>query len=200
VLEDYLDKLSAEAGVVSSLLDGEGLDFTGADLSGLDLVEAELSEVILNGARLVDANLAGAWLNGAKLRDADLSRSNLRKAQGRACNAEGAVLLGANLDRCELEKADLRRADTFVRCGLVEPHSPVLICVGGAEPMRVRSGYFTDLAEARLAGSIGQDARGTVRGPIDVGVDAPRPLDGTDLQRWFADHGAPLVEVWQPGE
>jgi hypothetical protein len=41
-------------------------------------------------------------------------------------------------------------------------------------------------------------ATGMVDGPIDIGTDSPQLLDGADLQRWFADHGAPSVEVWQP--
>lgn len=37
---DHLDKLPGGSRPVESLLNGAGLDFTGADLSGLDLLEA----------------------------------------------------------------------------------------------------------------------------------------------------------------
>jgi hypothetical protein len=46
------------------------------------------------------------------------------------------------------------------------------------------------MADARLDG-----ATGHVSGPVDVGAASPRLLDGEDLRRWFADHGAPEVEV-----
>jgi hypothetical protein len=39
-----------------------------------------------------------------------------------------------------------------------------------------------------------------VKGPIDVGADSPQLLDGAALQRWFAERGAPLVEVRQPAQ
>jgi hypothetical protein len=52
--------------------------------------------------------------------------------------------------------------------------------------------------EARLADCLVEDAKGMVDGPIDVGTDSPRLLDGADLQRWFADSKAPLVEVRPP--
>jgi len=39
-----------------------------------------------------------------------------------------------------------------------------------------------------------------VKGPIDVGADSPQLLDGADLQRWFAELEAPLVEVRQPAQ
>lgn len=43
-----------------------------------------------------------------------------------------------------------------------------------------------------------EGARGTVSSPADIGAVSPQLRDGADLQRWFADRGAPLVEVWQP--
>jgi hypothetical protein len=44
-----------------------------------------------------------------------------------------------------------------------------------------------------------EGASGGVSGPIDVGEDSPHLLDGTELARWFADHGATGVTVDDPG-
>jgi hypothetical protein len=49
------------------------------------------------------------------------------------------------------------------------------------------------MAGCRLGG-----ATGRVSGPVDVGADSPHKLDGPDLQRSFADNGAPDVEIRQP--
>jgi uncharacterized protein YjbI with pentapeptide repeats len=198
-LEEYFDNLPAGSRTVESLLNGRGLDFAGADLSGLDLSEAELSEANLSGVRLVGADLYRAWLMAAVLRSADLTQCRLRKVEGRACDARGAVLRGADLERAEFEDADFRRADlreaSFGRASLFGADlrgADLRECVFG------RSGHSTSFTEARLADCIVEGAQGMVHGPIDVGADAPQLLDGPDLQRWFADRGAPLAEVWPP--
>jgi uncharacterized protein YjbI with pentapeptide repeats len=202
VLEEYfdhLDKLQGDSRTVESLLDGAGVDFTGANLSGLDLLQAMLNDANLSGVRLVGADLSGAWLIGALMRDADLSRCNLRKAQGRACDAQDAVLRGADLERSEFEDADFRRADFreayFGRAWLFGADlrgADLRECIFG------RSGYSTGFTQTRFAACLVESATGMVDGPIDVGTDSPQLLDGADLQRWFAERGAPLVEVRQP--
>ena len=199
-LEEYLDKFPAGARAVESLLNGGGLDFTGADLSGLDLSEAEFSEANLSGVSLAGADLSGAWMIGAVLRGADLSQCNLRKAQGRACDAQGAILRGANLQRSEFEDADFRRAD--FREAWFGKTSFTGADFRGADLRRClfgEAGSRTGLTQARLADCQVGGARGTVSSPVDVGTDSPQLLDGADLQRWFADRGAPLVEVRPPG-
>ena len=199
-LEEYLDKFPAGSRTVESLLNGRGVDFTGADLSGLDLLQAGLNEANLSGVSLVGADLSGAWLIGAILRGADLSECNLRKAQGRACDAQDAILRGADLERSEFEDADFRRADfrgaRFGRALLTGADlrgTDLRGCTLG------QIGYSTGFTEARLADCLVDGAEGMVSGPVDVGADSPRLLDGADLQGWFAGRGAPLVEVWPPG-
>jgi uncharacterized protein YjbI with pentapeptide repeats len=198
-LKEYLDNLPVGSRTVESLLNGRGLDFTGADLSGLDLSEAEFSEANLSGVRLLGADLYGAWLIGAVLRGADLSQCRLRKVEGRACDAQDAILSGADLDSSEFERADLRRADLrevdfagALLTGADLRGADLRHCVFGL------IGNLTGFTKARLADCLVEGARGTISGPIDIGADSPRLLDGADLQRWFADRGAPLVEVWQP--
>jgi uncharacterized protein YjbI with pentapeptide repeats len=199
-LEEYLDKFPAGSRTVASLLNGRGLDFTGADLSGLDLSEAALCQATLSGVRLAGADLSGAWMIGAVLRGADLSQCNLRKAQGRACDAQDAILRGAGLQRSEFEDAHFRRADfreaRFGRAwifGADLRQADLRQCIFGL------NGSSTGFTKARLASCLVDGATGMVSGPIDVGTDSPQLLDGAELQRWFADRGAPLVEVWQPG-
>jgi uncharacterized protein YjbI with pentapeptide repeats len=198
-LEEYLDKFPAGSRTVASLLNGRGLDFTGADLSGLDLAEAALCEANLSGVRLAGADLSGAWFLGAALRGADMSECFLWKAKGRACDAQDTILHAADLQRSEFDDADFRRADfrearfgkaLFFGADLRD--ADLRQCIFG------QNGSSTNFANARLAGCLVEDARGLVDGPIDVGADAPQLLDGTDLQRWFAEREAPLVEVWQP--
>lgn len=198
-LEEYFDRFPIGSRTVESLLDAEGLDFTGADLSGLDLLQAELSEADLSGVRLVGADLSGAWLIGAVLRGADLSECNLRKAQGRACDAQDAILRSADLQRSEFEDADFRRADfrgawfgKSLFTGADFRGADLRHCLFG------EGGSRTGLTNARLADCLVEGARGTVSSPADVGTDSPQLLDGADLERWFADRGASLVEVWQP--
>jgi uncharacterized protein YjbI with pentapeptide repeats len=198
-LEEYLDRLPVGSRTVESLLSARGLDFTGADLSGLDLLQAGLNEANLAGVRLAGADLSGAWMIGAILRGSDLSRCNLRKAQGRACDAQDAILRSADLERSEFEDADFRRADfreaRFGRAwfsGADLRGADLRQCIFG------QIGYSTGFVEVRLADCLVGGARGKVSGPVDVGADKPELLDGTDLQRWFADRTAPLVEVRPP--
>jgi uncharacterized protein YjbI with pentapeptide repeats len=197
-LADYLAKLPPDSRDVLSMLDAEGLDFTGADLSGLELGDAILNQATLDGVRLVGADLYGAWLYGTTLRGADLSQANLRKAQGRQFDAQGAIFRGAVLDRCQFEEADFRQANlSKARFGTGTLSDADLRdadlreCVFGHE---IRT---TSLLRTRIAGCRVDGASGTVDGPADVGAQAPQLLDGADLQRWFTDHGAPLVEVRQ---
>lgn len=196
-LEEYLDNFPTDPQTLKPILDAEDLDFTGADLSGLDLSEAILSGANLVGVRLAGADLYGAWLIGAILRGADLSGCYLRKAQGRACDAQNAILRGADLDASQFERADLRRADLrevdfagALLTGADLRGADLRYCVFGL------IGNLTGFTNARLAGSLVEGAKGKISGPVDVGVDSPQLLDGADLQRWFADRGASLVEVW----
>jgi len=195
-LEEYLRSLPPEGQPILSLLYAQGLDFTGANLSRLELVGATLDEATLTGVSLVGADLARAWLNGAMLRGADLSDANLRKAEGRQCDAQRAVFRGAAFDRCDFAEADLRHVDLsnarFGRGSLFGADlrgADLRECVFGHEILSTR------LRRARIAGCRVEGASGTVRGPADVGEQTPQLLDGTELQRWFAEHGAPLVEV-----
>jgi uncharacterized protein YjbI with pentapeptide repeats len=198
-LESYFETLPGDSLDITVQLDGRGLDFTGADLSGLELGEAEFSEATLRGVNLAGADLYGAWLMGAILRDADLSECSLRKAKGRTCDAQGANFCGADFQRSEFEESDFRRANlTKVRFGGAFLHSADLRGGDLRECTFGLNGRSTGFHEARLANCRVDGATGTVFGPIDVGVDSPRLLDGDDLQRWFTDHGAPLVEVWRP--
>jgi uncharacterized protein YjbI with pentapeptide repeats len=200
-LEEYFDNFPAGSRTVESLLDGRRLDFRGADLSGLDFTEAALSEANLSGVRLVGADLYGAWLIDAVLRGADLSQCRLRKVQGRACDAQDAILCEADLERSEFENADFRRADFreayFGRAWMLGADfrgADLRQCIFG------QTRYSTGFIEAKFADCLVEGARGRVSGPVDVGADSPQLLDGADLQRWFADCGAPLVEVWQPAQ
>jgi hypothetical protein len=198
-LEEYLDAYPHDPGGVISSLYGDGLDFTGADLSGLDLVGAEFLEANLSGVRMVGSYLGRAWMMGANLRDADLSEANLWKVKGRTSDARGAVLRGANLDRSEFEDCDFRRADlTGARLFSAFLASTDLRDADLRGCSFGLSGGLTGLNKARLAGCRLEAATGRIMGPVDVGEDTPRLLDGDDLRQWFADHGAPEVEIWQP--
>jgi uncharacterized protein YjbI with pentapeptide repeats len=133
------------------------------------------------------------------MRSADLSGCYLRKAQGRSCDAQDAIVHGADLERSEFEHADFRRADfRAVRFGRAWLFGADLRGADLSQSTLGQIGYATGFTEARLAGCLVEGARGMVDGPVDVGADSPRLLDGDDLQRWFADRGAPLVEVWPP--
>lgn len=198
-LGEYLDALPRGSGKIVHLFAGRDLDFTGADLSGLDLTDADFSDANLTGVRLVGASLAGAWLMGTTLREADLSQCNLRKAQGRNCDAQSTIFRDAVLDRAEFEDADFRRA-SIAGAQFFSAWFPGTD-LRGADLRDCTFGQgsrFTSFDEARLGGCRLERAAGRVHGPIDVGMDSPRLLDGADLQRWFTDQGAPQVEVWQP--
>jgi Pentapeptide repeats (8 copies) len=60
-LEEYFDRFPTGPRTVGSLLNGRGLDFTGADLSGLDLVEAALCEANLSWFADRGAPLVEVW-------------------------------------------------------------------------------------------------------------------------------------------
>jgi len=192
-LEEYLQALPPDSRDVMTALDGSDLRFAGVDLSGLDLCGAGFFDADLSGVRLADADLYGAWLMGATLHGVDLSRADLRKAKARGCDAQDAILYEADLRKAEFDDADLRRAD--LRKSLL--HRTFL---SGAD---LRDCAFGDdksstfLGDTRLAGCRLDGATGLVTGPVDVGADSPRRLDGPDLQRWFADNGATNVEIRQ---
>ncbi|WP_344903473.1 pentapeptide repeat-containing protein [Actinomadura meridiana] len=195
-LETYLDALPDDPQIVLPPLAGNGLDFSGADLSGLDLLGAYLDEAILDDVKLRDANLGGASLVGARMRGADLSGASLRKAQGRASDAQKALLADADLRSCEFEDADLQNSD--LRRAKLGNAWLAGADLRGADLQACAFGgptTSTALCEVRMAGSRLARATGHVRGPVDVGATSPHLLDGDDLQRWFADHGAPEVEV-----
>ncbi|MBO2465229.1 pentapeptide repeat-containing protein [Actinomadura violacea] len=195
-LEAYLDALPEDPEGFIPCFEGDGLDFSGADLSGLELLGACLDEAILDGVRLRNAELGRASLIAASMRGADLSGALLRKAQGRACDARNALLVDADLRTCEFEEADLRNSDLrgadLARAWLAGTD------LRGADLRACDFGgptSSTALLEARMADSRLDGATGHVSGPVDVGAESPHLLDGDDLQRWFADHGAPEVEV-----
>ncbi|WP_328601119.1 pentapeptide repeat-containing protein [Actinomadura physcomitrii] len=165
---------------------------------GNPLVVAELrpGETVLDLGSGGDADLGGANLIAARMRGADLSGAYLRKAQGRACDARDALLTGADLQASEFEDADLRNADlrgaVFGRAWLAGADlqgADLRACVFGGSP-RTTGLLEVRMADTRLAG-----ATGHVTGPVDVGATSPQLIDGDDLQRWFADHSAPEVEV-----
>jgi uncharacterized protein YjbI with pentapeptide repeats len=198
-LESYLDALPHDSLARMAPLNGMGLDFTGADLSGLDLSGAEFGEAILNGIRLVGADLFGVWMMGATLRAANLSQCNLRKSKGRNCDAQHALFAGVDFERSEFEDADFRRADLrTVRFGSAWLPDADMRGADLRECTFGQGGRATGISGVRLAGCRVEGATGLVSGPVDVSTETPRLLDGDDLQRWFADHGAPLVEVRQP--
>jgi hypothetical protein len=195
-LEDYFAALPRDPKIVIPSLNGRGLDFTGADMSGLELAGALFNDADLSGVRLVGAHLTSVWLIGAVLRNADLSHASLRKAQGRACDAQDAVAVGADLRSAEFEDANLNRIDLRdVHLGnawLLNADlrsADLRACVFGQD------GTWTSLTESRISGCILDGASGSVTGPADVGVDSPRLIDGAELGRWFAEHGAPGVEI-----
>jgi hypothetical protein len=195
-LEAYLDALPEDPQIVIPSLAGDGLDFSGADLSGLQLLGAYLDEANLDAVKLRNANLGRASLIAARMRGADLSGAHLRKAQGRACDAQNALLVDADLRTCELEEADLRHCD--LRRAKLGNAWIARTDLRGADLRACTFGgpsTSTALFEVRMADSRLDRATGHVSGPVDVGATSPHLLDGDDLQRWFADHGAPEVEV-----
>lgn len=195
-LEEYFDTLAGLPQDHGAVLEAWGLDFTGADLSGLELAGAQFTEAILDGVRFVGSRLSGVWLIEASLPNADLSQCNLRKASARHCRAQDGTFHAADVQRAEFEDADLRRADmsgarfSGARFSGADLRGASLRdCTFGLE------GRSAGFPRARLAECQLDGATGLITGPIDVGVDSPRLLDGPDLKRWFADQGAPLVEI-----
>jgi uncharacterized protein YjbI with pentapeptide repeats len=198
-LEDYLDALPADPQIVIPSFAGNGLDFSGADLSGLELLGAYLDEAIMDGVRLIGTSLGGASLVGTRLRGADLSRASLRKSEGRLCDARGALLVDVDLQTSNFDKADLRGAD--LRRSQLSRTGLAWADLRSADLRQCEFGGYrtwTDLLEARMAGVRLVGATGRVKGPVDVGTDSPRLIDGEDLQRWFAALGATQIEVHRP--
>jgi uncharacterized protein YjbI with pentapeptide repeats len=85
-------------------------------------------------------------------------------------------LRGALLGNVWMPGADLRGAD-------------LRGCVFGGDKS------WSSFKEARMSGSLLEGAHGYLAGPIDLGTDGPRLLDGDQLRRWLAEQGAPQVEV-----
>ena len=197
VLARYLDRLSVEPATELSeysLLAADGIDFSGADLSGLELQEAAFNEANLRNIRAVDADMYREWLMSANISFADLTRSDLRKVEGRGCDAANAVLHAADMQGAVFEDAFFRRAD------LHEANLRDASFVGADlrdADLRACQFGWTDFSGCRFSGSIVAGAKGMVLGPIDVGVEAPCILNGDELRSWFAANGAPEVEVYQ---
>jgi hypothetical protein len=120
----------------------------------------------------------------------------LRKAQGRGCDAEGLIAVEADFRNADLEGANLRRADlrgaNLADAWLSEAdlrEADLRGCVFG------QVGTWASLGAARMEGSRLDGARGSVAGPVDVGTGSSQPIDGAELARWLAEHGAEQVEV-----
>jgi uncharacterized protein YjbI with pentapeptide repeats len=195
-LQEYLEALPLKSENSPLSLAGGELDFSGADLSGLYLAGAQLGEAKLSGARLVDADLYSAWLVQATLRGTDLSGCDRRKVDGRACDARNAIFRGARLARAGFEDSDFRGADLsgadFGRAALGGSDlrgADLRNCVFGP------SVSPTDLEEARLADCLLSGATGYLYGPVDIGADTPRLVNGSELKAWFVGQGVPDVEV-----
>ncbi|MCO5994760.1 pentapeptide repeat-containing protein [Actinoallomurus sp. WRP9H-5] len=195
-LETYLDALPADPQIVIPSFAGNGLDFSGADLSGLELLGAYLDEAIMDGVKLVGARLGSASLVGTRLRKADLSHTSLRKAEARSSDLRDALLLEADLQSSSFEDADMRGAD--LRNAKLNNAWLVGADLRDADLRQCAFGghdSWTGMPEVRMAGARLDGGAGRVEGPIDVGTTSPHLLDGEDLERWFADRGAPQVEV-----
>jgi hypothetical protein len=195
-LEEYFAALPPDPRIVIPSMNGYGLDFTGADMSGLELLGADFTSANLSGVRLVGAHLGNATLMAATLRNADLSHCSLRKAQGRACDAQDVIAVEADLRSAEFEDANMRHADLrSTRLG----HAWLLsIDLRNADLRNCAFGQeraWASLKRARMAGCRLDGAHGIVAGPVDVSVDSPRLIDGDELRRWFAEQGAPGVEI-----
>jgi uncharacterized protein YjbI with pentapeptide repeats len=145
------------------------------------------------------SDFCSRWQIGVQNLTTDANQVASRLAQeGRQCDAQGAAFRGAVLDQSDFEEVDFRRADMskarFGRGSLSGAdlrNADLRECVFGHEILATR------LRSTRIAGSRVEGASGTVRGPADVGAQDPQLLDDAELQLWFADHGAPLVQVRQ---
>jgi hypothetical protein len=201
-LRKYLDALTGDPLEVSPELAGDLLDFAGADLSGLRLGSAFLFTSNLAGVRLIDTFLARATLSGADMRQADLSRADLTKAEAVECDARGASFRGANLFAADLCRADLRAADlreTILNSVLLLGTDLRGADLRSASLRYARLGVTPDFAvrmsNARIFGCAVDEAKGFLIGPVDVGQDEPRLLDGAEVEAWFRERGAPKVQV-----
>jgi hypothetical protein len=199
-LAEYLDALGPDPLRVTTALVGDFLDFTGADLSGLELNSAGLFGANLDGVRLVGANLNRATLNGARLNGADLTSAVLFRADAPECEARGAVLRRADLVHADLGGADLRETDlreaelTAAYAARADLRGADLRGCSFGPVERPASLRLSRLAGCRMAG-----ASGHVAGPVDVGADESRLLDGPDLLDWFRSLDAPDVRVASSG-
>jgi uncharacterized protein YjbI with pentapeptide repeats len=102
--------------------------------------------------------------------------------------------MSGGFEGADLRRADLREVD-FAGALLTEAD------LRGADLRHCVFGLISNLtgfSNVRLADCLVEGAKGRIIGSVDVGADSPQLLDGADLQRWFADRGAPLVEVWRP--
>ncbi len=194
-LAEYLQVLPADPAAertAATVLNGWGVDFTGADLSGLDLLGAELGCANMSRVVLIGADLYTASLGETRLDGADLSGADLRKVQGRGCKAQYANLSGANLQRADFAQSNFRGA--VLRGAQLQR-----VTFSGADLREadLRDGVFerTRLSRARMGGCRVAGASGQVIGPVDVGVDTSKLLDGPELREWFSANGAPSVEV-----
>ena len=180
---------------------GGVLDFRGADLSGMRferdfLWGSDFSGVVLDGADFYRAELVGALLDDASFREARLHRTQMGE-----CEARRAVFRGANLLRVKATDAVLVDAD--FRGAWASGAAFWSSDLSGADLRWVRfgsgdSGEWADFRESRMAGCRVAGAEGCVVGPVDVGVEGPRLIDGDELQAWFAGNGAPEVRVIRP--
>ncbi|TLF82574.1 pentapeptide repeat-containing protein [Nocardia cyriacigeorgica] len=197
-LRTYLESLPADPSgerTSESLLNGWGLDFSGADLSGLDLLGAELSEAKVDHVRFVGTDLHTAWIADASARGADFSQSDIRKLQGRGCDARAAKFREANLEKADLDGADLSGADlsgaNLQRSFLAGAD------LRGAD-LRTCRLNGSSFAKAKVAWCLVEGCRGVIRGPIDVGVETTELLSGEDLNTRFSERGAPEVKAVIP--
>ncbi|MFJ6021041.1 pentapeptide repeat-containing protein [Nocardiopsis alba] len=196
-LQEYVNLINGKKEGSESELGGF-LDFRGADLRKFQLQwqflwGSDFSGVRLDGADLYKAELVEALLHGASLQGA-----NLHKADMSACEARRASFAGANLLNTDLSESDLREVD-FKEAwagGTLFFNSDLR----GADFRRARfgtekAGVWTDFSGAKIGGALFSGVEGTVLGPIDVGEKSRNILDGLDLEKWFADQGAPEVKV-----
>ncbi|MEC3893522.1 pentapeptide repeat-containing protein [Nocardiopsis sp. LDBS1602] len=197
ILREYVVFINSKDGSHGSELSGP-YDFRGADLRKFQmqwqfLWGSNFSGVILDGADLYKAEMVEVVLREASLKDA-----NLHKADISACEAQRASFAGANLLNTDLSESDLREADfkEVWAGGTLFFNSDLR----GADFRRARfgtekAGVWTDFSGAKIGGALFSGVEGTVLGPIDVGEKSRSILDGLDLEKWFADQGAPEVRV-----
>ncbi len=175
-----------------AILEGAGLNFSGADLHGVNLSEAYLAVADLDGVNLNNVDLNRATLTGSTLRNVNLSGAYLHKVEADECEATSADLSTANLFRASFVKADLRYA-SLRECQLSSTNFRQAD-LRNANLQRCRFGPSpTRLSESQLFGADITDATGEIRGPIHV--TGEEILAGAELEEWFAAHGAPNVRV-----